>query len=347
MAVLRSADVDAQIPEIWSGDLYAQAENMTFWGMYEGNEGSGMPVIRKDDLAKEAGDTIHTDIVLALTGAGTTGDTSGALLEGNEEQMKFRQQSFVVDALGHAVRFTWKANKLVTYELRDTAKNQLAKWLAGKLDDRIWTELTGGAGATTLPTTAWHVAGDQAAVGSIDADNIVTLNDITELKALAQVRNKIEPIRVDGDGNEYFILVLHPYAAMHLKKTDEWQQAQREGNVRGPDNPIFRGNVGMWDGVVIYTSNRVPIAADGAAGVDVARNVFLGAQAIARGYGAYPDWVEEEFSYGQEIGVATKAIVGQKLNVFDLTSGGGAAAADFTALGSMVLYSYAEPPVTP
>lgn len=345
MATLRSADVGDQIPEVWAGDLYAQAENMTYWGMFEGLEGSGMPVVRKDDLAKGTeGDTIRTDIVLALTGAGTTGDTSGALLEGAEEQMKFRQQSFTVDALQHAVRFTWKANVQLPYNLREAAKNQLAKWLAGKLDDRVFVEITGGAGATTLPTTAKFVAGDQTAIGSIDADNIVTLNDITQVKALAQVQNKIEPIRVDNDGNEYFGLLLHPYAAMHLKMSAAWQQAQREGNTRGPDNPIFRGNVGMWDGVVIYTSNRVPIAADGAAGVDVARNVFFGAQAISRGYGAYPDWVEEEFSYGQEVGIATKCIVGQKLNVFDLTSGGGAAAADFTAIGSIVVYSYAEPP---
>src|SRR5687768_3161393 len=205
---------------------------MTFWGMYEGSPGSGMPVIRVDDLTKDAGDTIRTDIVLALTGAGTTGDTSGALLDGNEEQMKFRQSTFTVDALQHAVRFTWKANVLVTYELRDAAKNQLAKWLAGKLDDKVFNELTGGAGATTLPTTAKWFAGTATSVGTIadtDAGGRLTLDAISEIKAYAQTNNKIEPIRVDGDGTEYFTLVAHPYAILSLKKSTEWQAAQREG----------------------------------------------------------------------------------------------------------------------
>lgn len=308
-----------------------------------------MPILRRDDLTKEAGDTIKFDIVLALTGAGQTGDT--ALLEGNEEALKFRQSSVVVDSLQHAVRWSKLAQVLITHDMRTTALNQLSKWLAGKLDDRIFSELTGAAGFTVVPTKNKWAAGtatSRATVADTNAGGRLTLATLTELKAYAQTEIKIEPIRVE-DGNEYFGIVVHPYTAMSLKRDDtNWAQAQREAQIRGAENPLFTGSVGMWDGVIIYVSNRVPRSLNGnVPDIQVSDNVFFGAQAISRGYAYYPDWTEELFSYGQEAGIATWTVFGQKLNVFDLTSAGGAAAIDFTAIGSMVVYASAVAPGQP
>src|SRR3954470_8191744 len=139
MASTTYSTVSNQIPAVWSTRLLAQAENKTFWKKFEGPEGSSMPIIRRDDLTKEAGDTIKMDMVLALTGAGVTGDTNA--LTGNEEALKFRQLSVSMTDLAHAVRWTEKVQALINYDTRTTALNQLQKWLAGKLDDRIWTEL--------------------------------------------------------------------------------------------------------------------------------------------------------------------------------------------------------------
>lgn len=155
MAVGRKADYTAQIPSIWAADLFAQAENLTFWSNFEGPPGSSMPILRRDEFEKEAGDTIKFDIVLALTGAGMTGDT--ALLEGNEEALKFRQTSMTVDSLQHAVRWSKLAQKLITHDMRTTALNQLAKWLAGKLDNNIFAELSGAG--TVVPTQNTWAAG--------------------------------------------------------------------------------------------------------------------------------------------------------------------------------------------
>lgn len=348
MAVTRSADVTAQIPQIWSADLLSQAEDLTFWQKFEGGEGSNMPLIRKDDFTQEPGDTIKTDMVLALTGAGLTGDTSGGTLEGNEEALKFRQLSFTVESLQHAVRWSKKTNIMITHNMRETAKNQLAKWLSGQLDTRIFTELTGGAGATVVPTKNKWAAGTATTrdtVADTNAGGRLTLDTITELKAYAQTELKIEPLRMN-DGEEVFGMVLHPYTILSLKRDDvKWAQAQRDAMERGLNNPLFTGAVGMWDGVVLYSSNRVPRSINTAGTpIQVADNVFFGAQAMARGFAYYPDWTEEFFSYGQEIGIATYTILGQKLAVYDLTSGGGATAANLTAIGSMVVYAAAVAP---
>lgn len=347
MAITAAADVAAQIPQIWSTELFAQAENQTFWQSFEGAEGSSSPIIRKDDLTAEAGDTIKTDIVLALTGAGQTGDTS--FLEGNEEALKFRQQSFTVASLQHAVLWTKLGKILINHDMRNTAKNQLAKWLAGKLDDKVFNELTGN-GSTTMPTANKWAAGtatsrDTVANGA--ATGQLTFNDITEMKAYAQVALHIEPITIEN-GEEYFIFVGHPYAYLPMKESTEWKDAQKYAQERSKDNPLFSGALGMYDGVIFYSSNRIPRSNNAASPViAVADNVFLGAQALSRGYGYYPDWTEEYFSYGEKQGIATWTLVGQKLNVFDLTSGGGASANNLTAIGSMVVYSSAVAPGQP
>lgn len=349
-AVGRKADYGPSIAQLWADGLFSQAENLTFWNGMEGAPGSSMPIIRRDEFGKSAGDTIKFDIVLALTGAGLTGDGAAALLEGNEEALKFRQTTMTVDSLQHAVRWTKLVDKTIRHDMRVTARNQLAKWLAGKLDNQIFTELTGGG--TVVPdknTWAAGTATSRNTVADTNAGGRLTLDTLTEAKAYAQVELKLEPIRIDEDGNEYFVLVAHPYTIMSLKRDDtKWAQAQREAQVRGDDNPLFTGSVGLWDGVIIKSSNRVPRSNNtNSPVVAVADNVFMGAQALSRGYGSYPDWTEEMFSYGQEAGIATWCLVGNKLNVFDLTAAGGATAANLTAIGSMVLYASAVAPAQP
>lgn len=353
MAQTRRAAVAQQIPQLWAADLYSQAEDLTFWQKFEGPQGSSMPLIRKDDLEKKAGDTIKVDVALALVGAGATGDT--ALLAGNEEALGFRQFSFGVDSLQHAVRWSKLGKILIDHDMRGVALNQLQKWLAGKLDDRVFSTFTGetiggyvpSITAANLPTAMKWFAGTATSVATVadtDAVGRLKLGDISDIKAYAQVVNKIEPLRI-ANGEELYGLVVHPYTALALKKDASFQQAQRDAQARGADNPVFTGALGVWDNVVLYSSNRIPKAADGAAGVGVGRNVFFGAQAQVRGYAYYPDWTEEYFSYGQEQGIATFGVLGQRLITFDFNAvETPAVTTDDVAIGAMVLYAAAVAP---
>lgn len=350
MAVTKQADVLNHIPTLWASDLFAQAENLTFWHRFEGPEGSSMPIIRRDDLTAQAGDTVKLDVILALTGAGATGDT--ALLDGNEEKLALRQVSFTVASLQHAVRWSKLGKILINHDMRSMALMQLRKWLAGKLDDQIFAELAGTTGATlslaNQPTTMKWFAGSATAVGEVadtDAAGRLKLNDISDIKAYAVTANKIEPLRMEN-GEELYMLVLHPYAALALKKDSQFQQAQRDARERSATNPLFTGALGMWDNVVLYQSPRIKTAGDGAGSISVARNAFLGAQAVARAYCYYPDWTEQYFSYGQEQGIATFTVIGKRLITFDMnaveTTGD---STDDTAIGAMTLFSSAVAPV--
>lgn len=354
MATLRAADIADQTPEIWATDLFAEAEDLTFFHNWEGESGSRMPVIRNDDLTTKAGDTIRTDIVLALDGAGQVGDTTS--LEGNEEELRFRQASFTPEMLSHGVRWTEKAEIVINHNMRTTAKNQLARWLAGKLDGQVFGEFTGVtqagvavSGATTIPTANKWAAGSATSRDTVadgDATGRLTWDSIVEMRAYARSALRIEPIKVE-DGEEYFVLVAHPYALMHLKRDDtKWAQAQREAQVRGDDNPLFTGAAGIVDGVILKESNRVP-RYNNDDPIMVSDNVFLGAQALTRGYSLYPDWREELFDYGRSAGIAIVTMVGNKLTVFDLTNAGGASDANKTWIGGMVVYASAVAPGQP
>lgn len=344
MAISHKSDDSAQIPQWWSADMFSQAEDMTFWHNFEGTEGSNMPIIRKDDLTVKAGDTIKTDIVLALTGAGQTGDTTS--LRGNEEAMKFRQMSFTVDELAHAVGWTELSAILNLHNKRTTGLNQLKKWAAGKLDTAVFNELT-GVGTTIPDANKWACgsASSRATVADGNGTGRLQLADLVQMKAYAQKTLKIEPFRTE-DGNEYFGLAVDPFALMELKLYDTaWSQAQRDARERSADNPVFTGAAGMYDGVILYPTNRVPTSSNGS--VNVADNVFFGAQALTRGYAFYPDWREEVSDYGRQFGIATVMVKGEKITVFDLTSAGGASAANLTWIGGMVVYSAAVAPGQP
>lgn len=345
MATGRAADYADQIPDIWAAELFEQAEYQTFFQNWEGAPGSGMPIIRNDDLTKEPGDTIRTDIVLALSGDPIAGDTQP--LEGNEKELKFRQNTFTVEYYKDGVRWTEKSEDQITHAMRDTAKNQLAKLTAGYIDDRMFDVLSGN-GSATIPTAAKWAAGtasSRATIADTDAGGKLTWNTLMELRAYAQTELKIEPVRT-ADGEELFMLVAHPYALMELKRDDtKWAQAQRDAQVRGDDNPIFTGSAGMVDGIILKSSPRVPRSTNGT--VQVADNILLGTNAVTRGFGKYPSWREGSFDYGTESGVATVYALGESLTIFDLTAAGGATDANKTWVGGMVVYSAAVAPGQP
>jgi N4-gp56 family major capsid protein len=331
------ADVTALTPELWGPKLFAEAEKMTFWGAHEGPEGSSMPIIRKDDLEKTVGDKINIDAVAKLTEAGLTGDvTVGGTTEGNEEELRFVQQAVTVDTLRKGVLWTKLGKIMITHDMRATALRQLRKWLAGSLDESIWTALTT---VSSYPGGQVTGPGGANATTDIQATDVLTLDYLVDLKAFARVAYDIEPIRLEN-GEEFYGLAIHPYAKSELKKTADWKQAQREARERSSANPIFTGAIGVYDGVILYEADKVPKNADGASSAPVARNVFFGAAACLRAFAYLPDWSEQYFSYGEKQGIATFLVKGEKLNVFDFS----VAENDPRAVGSMLVLSSAPTP---
>lgn len=335
MADTTIATGDAIAVEQFMASVFRQYRDKLVTRPYMGMS-SEFPIQVNQDLAKRKGDALTFNLAGALTGAGVTGATT---LEGAEEAQSYYAQRVEVNQVRNAVRIPWMSEQRTEFALMEEAKPALTTWLAQKIEDDIFVELSKINGvvygsASEAQKDAWAAdnvdrilygaatSNDQAGDNSASLSQIDTTNDILDTdqislaKRLAQLASpKIRPIRID-DGEEYFVLFAHPYCVRDLKSSSAWQQAQREAMPRGVNNPIFTGMAGIWDGVIVKETPKVLLLAGvGASSIDVAMNSLCGAQALlfaqagTRG-GFVVDMVEEAFDYDDKIGVAIRSVYG-------------------------------------
>ena len=132
----------------------------------------------------------------------------------------------------------------------------------------------------------------------------------------ATVANNIAPITpyITKDGEEWFVMFVHPRAMRDLRNDPTMTQANREAMERGKDNPLFRGGDLLWDGVIIREIFDLElIAGAGASGIDVAHNFLAGQSALAVAYGEEPRIiVDRDQDYQFRPAVAVQELIGIK-----------------------------------
>lgn len=288
--------IDYAVPELWNAKLYMEAQREMFWANFEGPEGSGMPVIRKDDLSKDSGDVIHIQSLKNLTGSGVTGENT---LEGNEETLSMAQTDLSIEWLRHAVSISKRSKKRINFDfVVQAAQPLLSKLIAKKMDDAIFTEF--GTATTAL------YAGDATSTATLDASDTLSTTTLDNLKTYLD-DNLAMPLST-GDGQNYYGLVVHPYDAHNLRQDSTWSQAQRDANLRGASNPLFTGAMGVYNGVIIYVNKGVSNSSS------KSKCIAFGGESVFRGYGMMPSFVSQLHDYGFEIGVGMEAVYGQQLN---------------------------------
>lgn len=290
------SSIDYAVPELWNAKLYMQAQRGMFWSQFEGPEGSGMPVIRKDDLSKDAGDVIHIQTLKNLTGTGVTGAST---LQGNEEKLSMTQTDLSIDWFRHAVSIDKRSKKRINFDFVVQAAQPLLSYaVAKKMDDAIFTEF--GTATTAL------YAGDATSTATLDASDTLSTTTLDKIKTYLDA-NLAMPLRLNG-GLSYYGIVIHPYDAYNLRQDSTWKQAQREANVRGESNPIFNGAMGVYNGMIVYVNTGVSNS------TSKSKTIAFGGESLFRGYGMMPGFVTQLYDYGFEIGVGMEAIYGEQLN---------------------------------
>ena len=258
--------------------------------------------------------------MVGLSGTAVTGDST---LEGSEDSLTSNevvvttaQRRFGVINAGNF------DDSKVLYNFRQEALAQLKRVYAEDHDAQIFSAITktSGAGAYLQAdaTTSVYAATDPKA--TLGATDLATAADISMLKKMAILGTtksyKMKPIRVNG--KDHFILILHPEAAYDLAQDDTWLNAQKYAQVRGEDNPIFSGALGVYDGVIVHEHEGITTAEDGGgASVPYARNLFMGAGAACHAKSDNMSWVEKTFDYGNKLGVAAGQIYGVGLSTFN------------------------------
>lgn len=245
----------------WGKQLFYEAGYEIYWKKFM-SDGKGSPIQVKHELdgsLKKGGKGKDVTFGL-LENLDPTRSVSGDdTLEGNEESMTTYSQTVTTQMERNAVRDTGRFdNSKVLYEFRKEALADLKTWLAEFIDYTIFTALLASPTRTLIATGASLALTSRisAAKASLDGTGaLIAPADISVLRKLAKVpaasaEKRIRPIKVDG--RNYYVLIIHPEQAYDLKRNSEWQQAQREANVRGESNPIFSGALGVWDDVVGY-----------------------------------------------------------------------------------------------
>jgi len=290
--------VDVAIPEFWAAALLWEAQKQMFWFSYEGPQGSGMPVIRKDELTKNsAGDTIHVQTISLLTGSGITSDTGN--LTGNEEELSLGQITVTVTILAHAVKWTKYANQQALFDIRTTAQTALSIWLSDKMDLKVFSTFA------SEQTTNILYAGNATSVADLGTDDTLSTTTLDKIKVALEM-NRAMPIKT-SNGDKYFIVVVHPYDAYNLRQDSTWLQVQREAQSRGDNNPIFTGAMGIYNGMIIRISENVTNSAS------KSKLVAFGGEFMVKAYGQLPAWMEQVDDYARKIGIGTDVVYGLKL----------------------------------
>lgn len=309
----------ALVQKAWAKDTWTAAIKDSFFNKFMGKSSDSVIQI-KDDMKKEAGDTITLSLRMPLLGAGVTGDD---ILEGNEEAMQFFDMPVTIDQIRHAVRLKGKMEEKKTAKnLRAEAKAALKDWYAEKFDAMFFSALS--ASPTSYRTV---YGGDATAEDEIVDGDKMTCSVISKAKRMASKRvtykvgdvthvvPKIRPIKVNG--KSVYIMLISLEQLRDLRSDEVWIAAQEYANVRGEENPIFSGMEGMYDGVVLYSHENVSVTATGDTGANVGHALLLGAQAGCLAVGSDPEWNEEMFDYGNKVGFEVGSIFGIAKSKFD------------------------------
>lgn len=324
--------------KLWSKKLMQEALKQTYFAKFIG-KGTNALVQLKEETSKGAGDKITYGLRMQLTGAGVVGDGT---MEGNEEALVTYSDSLLINQVRNAVKSDGKmSEQRVPFSVREEARMGLTDWFADMWDTAFFNQLCGntavatgaktGNNATTAPTANRIQYSDgkttEAGIASTGASTQMRLTLIDYAVEKAKTATPLlRPVRVDG--NDYFVMFLHPYQVTQLRTTTDtgqWLDIQKAAMAGGDvsKNPIFTGALGVYNGVILHESTRVPAAPSYS---NVRRAVLCGAQAACIAFGqdfgggdagSNFKWTEKMFDYDNQLGVSAASIYGLKKTVFN------------------------------
>lgn len=243
--LMTKSDVDNLIPEKWEKKLRYNAKWASVFDKFEGPEGSNKPIIVRNDFTKEPGDLVHINVISRLRNAGVTGEST---LKTNEGKFSIGQFDVQVDWVRNAVSFTAKATKEAMFNNIMTAQRLNADWLAQEKDSDMFTQLI----TTASPDTLY--GGSASTQATLDSTSTFGVAEINRIK-LALVRKKALPIKVKVDkGVElpFYVIMISEMDGWNLKADFLWNKYQCEAAVRGLENPVFTGALGIINGCIIH-----------------------------------------------------------------------------------------------
>lgn len=326
-----------QKQKAWAKAVVIEAQKTSSIGKFIGM-GPNNIVEQKTDIRKRRGDRVYFDLFVELSNV-VTGNSE---LTGNEESIT----SYTDDVLIDRTRNAFKVYDLDKYysekDMLSIGRQVLTQWAASVMDEYSIKWLCGNTSlawpetVTTYATTRVGFGGDGTGSTWVGTDDLGTadtfgINEIVFAKhKIVQLDPKCRPLMIDGA--ERWVLFIHPRQEFTLKKDSNWLSAQRTGGYRGPDNPLFTGMLGEYDGVILYCDEHL-LTGDSNTN---ARAVIAGQQAMMMAMGEGPKATYEVSDHDNRHSVGIDIKWGLKRAVYN--------SKDFA---SFVVDTYASSPSTP
>lgn len=339
MARTNFAKLTTEQLTVWSRDVWKLARNKSFINQLTGKSADA-PIHRVTELTKdERGARCVLTLISDIEGDGVVGDTQ---LENREEEIKAFDRVIRIDQMRNAHRTTGRmADQRSTIRFREIARDQLAYWLADRMDQLAMLTLAGigygykmdgtarastsfagldFAADVTSPTSNRHFnwTSSGLAAGDVTQATIAVPSWEMLVEARAKARSTyMKAVRGDG-GDELFHVFMTPEAEAKLKMDTDYLAAARSALPRSKSNELWAGaDTRVIDGIVIHSHRHVPhftastaFAGEGTAGVTGCTMLMLGAQALGMADLGIPMWTEKNHDYDNQTGIAIAKILG-------------------------------------
>lgn len=347
-----------------------------------GQTSPDMPIVRVTDLSKTSGDKVSVDMFGTIGGKPIVGDAdaegTGAALTNSSMDVKIDLLTKVVDVGGkmtgqrtrHDLRGIAMAN-LVSYFARLDDQLSLvhmagsrgtetnADWVLPLASDAAFGSIC--VNDVKAPTYDRHyvVKGSSLSqggvnLGSIATTDMMTLDHIDDLRTLLdEMVFPLQPVKIADDpaaaDEPMWVLYVSPRQYSQILTNSSatgiraFQQNAWNRASYGSKHPLFKGEVGMWNGILVKKLTRAIRFASGSTGikyctaagvanadeatVDLApaissgfavdRSVLLGGQALANVYGRnqgsdyHTNWLENPYNFGRALEVAGDTMGGK------------------------------------
>lgn len=348
----------------WAGLLAFDVSQKSYFNqrfMGAGSEAE-VPIQILTDLQSDAGEQIAYDLLAELRMAPVEGED---MLEGKEEQQRFFTDTLYIDQARCGVNTGGRmTRKRTLHNLREKAKRQQSQWWGRLVDELLFIYLSGARGVNPnflLPLgytgrannglvtpdanhtlyagtiTAGAEGSIATAFNNIVAANVMNLRVIDRAVTRAQVQGGgptgipvLQPCKMDG--METYVCVMHTWQEDDIRsntQTGQWLDIQKAAATsEGRNNPLFKGSLGMYRGVILHSHRNVIRFSNAGAGanVEAARALFMGSQAAVVAYGSPGtdlrfDWNEETRDNGDKVVISTSSIFGIKKTTFTTDAG--------------------------
>ncbi|MGQ5522924.1 N4-gp56 family major capsid protein [Chitinimonas sp. PSY-7] len=307
------------------------------------NRATGAMILRKDELESDAGDKIQFDLSMRLKGAPIRGDDRA---EGMQENLRFYTDTIYIDQLRKPVSAGGRmTRKRTLHDLRQVAKDRASDYWSqlqdelfsiylsgarGNNPDFIWeSDFKGHATNPVQEPDADHIlyGGKAKSKASIGNDDKMSRNLVERAASRAATLNaintdniRLQPLKIEGE--DHYVCVMSEYQAFSMRTSstaNDWADIQKAAaTAEGRNNPLFKGNMGMINNVILHKYEGVITFNDYGADMKqpAARALFLGAGAGLVAYGSSSgqrfDWHEETVDLGNEPVIDTSCIFGVK-----------------------------------